>query len=162
MGKKAIVIVAVSVSTLVILFAPIIPIDETFTEIETYNRSLKYKVISAKIDDHCGFEECVHVWEVILQNIDVEGGNFRVAYKYKESWRPYTNPRWVTRTENQYLAPGETSAFRWEYRHKTYEPVVPRSSLHYEITAPTVTDTRAVTKHKTHYRSIIGILTGWV
>jgi len=151
-------------SIVAVLFIPIIPIDETYTITESYNRSLRYKCISAEVDDQRGFEECFHIWEIILQNLDAVGGTFTVTYKWRESWRPFTSAyqKWVTRNESQYLEPGETGTFRWEFRHKSFEPVVPRSSLQYYVTAPVVADTRAVTRHKTHYRSIIGILTGWV
>ena len=162
--NKVLFLSIVAVSTAVVLFIPIIPIDETYTTTENYNRTLRYKVISAEVDERLTFGECDYWWEIVLQNIDVIGGTLTVTYKWKETWRPYTCERpgdciWATRDESQYLESGETWTFRFEFNSEWLEPVV--ADQQYSISVPIVADTREVTRHRTHYRSIIDILTEW-
>lgn len=85
MNKKIFALFLVGIA--VVLFIPIIPIDETYTKTETYNRSLEYKIISAKCKDEIEFPEleCSYVSEVILKNIDSHGGTFIVTHEYQDT-----------------------------------------------------------------------------
>lgn len=100
------------------MFIPIIPIDETYDTIETSNRSLKYKVISAKTKDEIEFPrlETAYISEVILKNIDERGGTFTVTHEYEDTTGHWDYREW-TKTTSQYLEPGENGTFRIEFPH---------------------------------------------
>ena len=163
MGKKAIVIVAVSVTTLVILFAPIIPIDETFTEIETYNRPLRYGVISSKDREIWNTREgygflpiggITHTSVVVIENRDEHGGTFKVSHCWEDEFGAYSKKEF---SSEQYLALGEVGNFNASFI-EAWKSGCNYEFSGYKISAPSIQDERMVTKHKTHHKSIIEII----
>jgi len=149
------VIVIVILVSIACLLLPIIPVDETYETYETYDRRLKYKVVSAKCKDEIEFPglECAYVSEVILKNIDEHDGTFTVTHYYEDVTGHWNYRSW-TKTTSRDLEPGESGTFRIQFSHNWMMTV----KGNYKVSAPTVQDSRLVTRHKTCHKSIIGIL----
>lgn len=148
--KKLIMVAVVVVVIFIVLYAPIIPVDVTYNEIETYERECKYEVVSAVLKQEFDLVRGVyHASEVTIKNTDAYGGTFTVTHYLYD-----VNGLYGTEVTSEYLAPGETKTFRAEFDTQLGQDV----RGEYTVSAPTVIDQRVVTKHKTVYKSIIEIL----
>jgi len=151
MSKKK--IFGITLAGIIVFLLIPIPINETYEASETYNRRVKFKVISKKADDEIyGFPElkCKYVSEVILKNIDEYGGMFTVTHYYVTH---YEN---VVKSQSQYLEPGQNGTFRISFTHSWMQIV---QGYIKSIRSDTwVQDSRLVTKHRTHLKPIIVIL----
>ncbi|MEM3551797.1 MAG: hypothetical protein QXV01_11995 [Candidatus Bathyarchaeia archaeon] len=148
--KKVIVGIAILAVVVVVLFVPLIPVDVTYSETEPYNRECQYEVVSATLRESWDIVRgTYHISEVTIKNIDSYGGTFTVTHYLYD-----VNGLYGTKQTSEYLAPGETKAFKAEFDTQWLQDV----RGEYSVSAPTVIDQRVVTKHKTVYKSIIEIL----
>jgi len=110
--------IALFLVVIIFLVVPIIPINEIYHVTETYNRKLRYAVVSAKCKDEIEFPglECAYVSEIILQNVDEHAGTFTVTHEYEDTTGHWDYREW-TKTTSQYLEPGENGTFRIEFPH---------------------------------------------
>jgi len=144
--KKLIVgIIVVAMIIITILFTPMIPVKEAYSQTEDYEREAKYEVVSVTFKE----EGAYHTSTVVVKNIDAYGGTFTVTHYLYDA-----NELQGTRTTGEYLAAGQNKTFRAEFDTKGLQNV--RGG--YSVSAPTVIDKRVVTKHKTVYKSIIELL----
>jgi len=124
-----------------ILFIPMIPARESYSETEEYEREAKHEVISVAL---VGNES-----NVVVKNIDAYGGTFLVTHYLYDVGGLHR-----TKTTGEYLAAGDSKTFRAEFDTEGLQDV----HSGFSVSAPTVIDRRVVTRHKTVYKSIIEIL----
>lgn len=143
-------VIAVAV-VVIILFIPMIPVEVSYTEIEPYTRLAKYEVVSATLKEELEplGRWIYHASIIEVKNIDSYGGTFKVTHYLYD-----VNGLYDLETTSEYLSAGETKTFRAEFDTQWLQDV----RGEYTVSAPTVTDQRVVTKHKTVYKSIIEIL----
>lgn len=135
---------------IVVLFAPLIPVVETYSETEPYTRECLYEVVSARLRESWDLVRgTYHISEVTIKNIDSYGGTFTVTHYLYDVKGLYE-----VKQTSEYLAPGETKTFRAEFDTRWLQDV----RCEYSVSAPTVIDQRIVTKYETVYKSIIEIL----
>lgn len=139
--KKLMVGIIVVAVIITILFVPMIPVKEAFSQTEDYEREAKYEVVSVT------FEGNVSI--VFVKNIDAYGGTFTVTHYLYD-----VNGLRGTKTTGEYLAAGQSKTFSAEFDTQGLQGV--RGG--YSVSAPTVIDKRVVTKYKTVYKSIIELL----
>ena len=142
-GYKALaagIIVVVVIIT--ILFIPMIPAKEAYSETEEYEREAKYEVVSVIFK---GENESV----VVVENIDVYGGTFMVTHYLYD-----VNGLYETKTTGEYLSAGQNKTFRAEFDTQGLQGV----NSGYSVSASTVVDKRVVTKSRTVYKSVIELL----
>ena len=138
--KLIVGIIGVAV-VITILFIPMIPAKEPYSEAEEYEREAKHEVVSVALE---GNES-----NVVVKNIDAYGGTFLVTHYLYD-----VNGLHGTKTTGEYLAAGESKTFRAEFDTEGLQDV----HSGFSVSAPTVIDRRVVTRHKTVYKSIIEIL----
>jgi len=136
----AIIIVAAIITT--ILFIPMIPIKEAYSETEEYEREATYEVVSATLKEE---NESI----VLVKNIDAYGGTFTVTHYLYD-----VNGLSGTKTTGEYLSAGQNKTFRAEFDTQGLQDV----HSGYSVSAPTIIDKRVVTRHRTVYKSIIELL----
>lgn len=155
MKKGLMVRVITLTAAIVVLFIPMIPIDATYTETEPYDREARYEVVSQDLTKEYELfgRGYYHRLTVVVRNRD-PGGIFRVTLElYVVSTTASLLFGSVTKTE--YVEGGNTRDFVAEF--DTYQGQ--EYGYNFHVTAPTVTDQRVVTKHKTVYKSIIELMT---
>ena len=139
--KPLITGIIVAAIIITVLFIPMIPVKEAYSETEEYEREAKHEVVSVT------FKENESI--VVVKNIDAYGGTFTVTHYLYD-----VNGLVETKTTREYLSEGQKKTFRAEFATQGLQDV--RSG--YSASAPTVIDKRVVTKHKTLYKSIIELL----
>lgn len=149
--KKLIVGVIVVAVIVIVLFIPMIPVEVTYSETEPYTRLAKYEVVSATLKEELEFfgRWTYHASEIVVKNIDSEGGTFTVKHRLYDVYGLYD-----IEITNEYLSAGQTKTFRAEFDTQFLQDV----RGEYTVSAPTVIDERVVTKQKTVYKSIIELL----
>jgi len=143
--KLTIGIVVIALIIITILFIPMIPVKEAYSETEEYGREARYEVASVTFKQ----EGVYHVSTVVVKNIDPYGGTFWVTHYLYD-----INDLQATKTTGEYLSAGQNKTFRAEFDTQGLQDV--RGG--FSVSAPTVIDKRVVTKHKTVYKSIIELL----
>lgn len=139
--KPLIVGIIVAAVIITVLFIPMIPVKEAYSETEEYEREAKYEVVSVTLKGTASV--------VVVKNIDAYGGTFTVThYLYA------ADVTYGTRTTGEYLSAGQNKTFRAEFDTQGLQDV----SSGYSVSAPTVIDKRVVTRHRTVYKSIIELL----
>lgn len=140
--KKSIVgIIIVAAIITTILFIPMIPIKEAYSETEEYEREAIHEVVSATLKGNASL--------VVVKNIDAYGGTFTVThYLYA------ADVTHGTKTTGEYLSAGQNKTFRAEFDTQGLQ------DFHsgYSISTPTIIDKRVVARHRTVYKSIIELL----
>lgn len=180
--KKLLILVIVSLTVVIVLFIPIIPTNETYNEIEPYERDAKYEVI--KDIYHRDIEPnpfplleltqlpfAGYNSTVLLKNIDEFDATFSVTHKiyYNPDSRPDLNPDekvlYLEGVVGEYILSGQTKAliFSFNWIDEGQEPYEDPScyewyQLEYTVTSSTVIDQQVITKQRIIYRSIIEIL----
>ena len=139
--KQLVVGIIVAVVVITILFIPMIPIREAYSETDEYEREARYEVVSVAL---VGNES-----NVVVKNIDAYGGTFLVTHYLYDVGGLHR-----TTTTGEYLAAGESKTFRAEFDTEGLQDVYGGFS----VSAPTIIDRRVVMRHKTVYKSIIEIL----
>jgi hypothetical protein len=152
MRKKSLVIGIVAIVViLVILLIPMMPIEQAYSETESYERKAVHEVVSATLNQE--FEllgrGVYHASIIVVKNIDTKGGTFTVTHRIYD-----VNGLFGTQTTSNYLGAGETKTFRAEFDTNLGQDV----RGEYTVTDPTIIDQRVVTKHRTVYKSIIELL----
>jgi len=143
--KKLIIGIIVLAVIITILFIPMIPVKEAYSQTEEYEREAKYEVVSVTFkeeDDH-------HVSTAVVKNIDSYGGTFSVTHYLYDA----TGLK-ETKTMGEYLQAGQNKTLTAEFDTRGLQDV----SGGYSVSSPTVIDRRVVTKSKTVYKSIIELL----
>jgi len=142
-------IIAVAV-ILVILFIPMIPVDATYNETEPYNRLATYDVVSATLTEGWDLSRgTYHTSTVVVRNTDSYGGTFSVTHRLYD-----VNGLYDTETTTAFVGSGQQYSFSTQFDTQWLQDV----RGEYSVSAPTVIDSRVVTKHKTVYKSIIELL----
>lgn len=139
---------------LVAVYAPVVPVNVTYSEVESYERPIKYQVVSASIS-RALLSGCLTP-EVTIKNVDKHDGTFTVtSYLYvhdvceetKEA-RVYIVGRGGSGTCRLTFNTKITLADwvnNWGTKYKWY----------YRVQPPTVIDQRVVSKSKMGYKTII-------
>jgi len=147
--KKLIVGVIVITAIVIVLFVPIIPVEVTYSETESYEREATYVVDDWDLQEKLGWFDVYVQSDVTVRNTDKYGGIFVVVHKLYDVYGLFGSVE-----DSFYLGPGDsftsTATFDTSWGQDTVGS--------YDVTPPTVIDTRLVEKTKTVYKSIIEIL----
>ena len=148
--EKLIVGIVVAAIIVTVLFIPMIPVKEAYSETEEYGREARYEVASVtfKQENESG-RGVYHASTVVVKNIDPYGGTFWVTHYLYDA-----NGLKGTKTTGEYLSAGQNKTFRAEFDTQGLQGV----QGGYSVSAPTVMDKRVATKSKTVYKSIIELL----
>jgi hypothetical protein len=148
--KNLVIGVAIIALVVAILFIPMIPIEEPYNETEPYNRLATYEVVSATLSEKWNIiKGTYHISEIVVKNTDSYGGTFTVTHYLYD-----VNGLYGIETTSAFVGSGETYTFTAEFDTQWLQDV----RGEYSVSAPTVIDTRVVTKYKTVYKSIIELL----
>ena len=149
--RNVLIACVVVVIVLAVLLIPMVPVQETYTETEPYERRAQYEVVSTTLKEETELlgRGVYHVSEVVVKNIDSKGGTFTVTLSLYDIDGLYGK-----KSPSDYIAPGTTKAFRAEFDTRLGQDV----RGEYSVSAPKVTDERLVTKERTVYKSIFGLL----
>lgn len=149
--KGLIIGIAVLVVILTVLFIPMIPIEETYSETEPYNRLATYEVTSASLKENFEWfgKWVYHRSTVVVKNTNSYGGTFTVKHYIYD-----VNGLLATKTSDEYIGAGNTVTCTADFDTQWLQDV----RGEYSVTAPTVIDQRVVTKHRTVYKSPIQLL----
>ena len=141
-GYKPLIVGIIIVAIIItVLFIPMMPIKEAYSETEEYEREAMYEVVSAKLEE----DESI----VVVKNIDAYGGTFTVThYLYA------ANVTYATKTTGEYLSAGQNKTFRAEFDTQGLQDV----HIGYSVSTPTIIDKRVVARHRTVYKSVIELL----
>ena len=147
---KKLIAVTIAVAVIVIvLFAPLIPVEVTYSETEPYDRSATYVVDNWNLEEKLGWFDVYVQSDVTVRNTDEYGGTFRVVHKLYDIKGLFGSV-----DDSFYLGAGDsytsTATFDTTWGQDT--------AGNYDVTPPTVTDTHLVEKTKIIYKSIIVIL----
>ena len=142
-GYKPLIVETIIVAIIIgVLFIPMIPTKEAYSETEEYERKAMYEVVLATL-----IEENTSI--VVVKNIDAYGGTFKVNhYLY------VANATYATKTTGEYLSAGQNKTFRAEFNTQGLQDV----NSGYSISTPTIIDKRVVARHRTIYKSAIELL----
>jgi hypothetical protein len=145
------VIVAVIIfAIIIILVVPFIPVRESYSEMEPYERAATYEVVSATLTQGFDLKRGIyHTLTVVVKNTDTKGGTFTVILRLYD-----VNGLFGEKTVSNYIAPGSSATFKAEFDTQLGQDV--RGD--YELSPPIVIDQRLVTKQRTVYKSIFEIL----
>ena len=147
--KKLIAVIIAVAVIVIVLFAPLIPVEVTYSETEPYDRSATYVVDDYNLVEKLGWFDFYVQSDVTVRNTDKHGGTFVVVHKLYDVYGLFG-----TVTDSFYLGAGasytSTATFDTSWGQDTLGS--------YDVTPPTVIDTRLVEKTKTVYKSIIEIL----
>ena len=169
--RKVLIMCMVVAVVLAVLFIPMVPVQETYTETEPYERVItevvpyereaEYEVVSTTLKEEMELfgRGVYHVLEVVVRNIDSKGGTFTVTLSLYD-----VDGLYGQKSTSHHIAPGATEACRAEFDTSLGQDV--RGG--YSISAPTiiderlvdkkVIDERLVTKERTVYKSIFELL----
>ncbi len=149
--KGLIIGVVVVIVVVAILFIPMIPVEESYSETEPYNRLAMYEVTSANLNENFEwFGKWVYQRStIVVKNTDSFGGTFTVKHYIYD-----VNGLLATKTSDEYIGAGNTVTSTADFDTQWLQDV----RGEYSITAPTIIDQRVVTKQRTVYRSPIDIL----
>ncbi len=149
--KKLTMGILVVAIIITILFIPMIPVKEAYSETEEYGREARYEVASVTFTEESELpgRGVYHVSTVVVKNIDPYGGTFWVTHYLYDA-----NELQGTKSVGEYLSAGQNKTFRTEFDTQGLQGV--RGG--YSVSAPTVIDKRVATKSKTVYKSIIELL----
>ena len=153
--KKWIIVGAIIVAAVIILFIPIIPVEvtysetvpveETYTAEEPYEREATYVVDDFKLQEKIGWFNVYVQSDVTLRNTDKYSGTFVVVHTLKDVYGIFGSVE-----DSFYLGPGDsytsTATFDTSWGQDTLGT--------YDVTPPTVIDTRLVEKTKTVYKPV--------
>lgn len=171
MRKVLIACIAVAVIVLAVLFIPMVPVQETYTEtepyehviteVEYYEREANYEVVSATLNEEMELlgRGVYHVFEVVVENIDSKGGTFTVTLSLYD-----VDGLYGIESIDHHIASGATEVFTAEFDTRLGQdvrgeyPVSAPKVMDERLVEKTVTDERLVTKERTVYKSIAEIL----
>ena len=140
----------VAVIVIAVLFIPMVPTKESYSQTEEYGREARYEVASVTFEEESELPGGTHhVSRVVVKNIDPYGGTFLVTHYLYDS-----NGLQETRVTGEYLSAGQNKTFATEFETQGLQDVIGG----YSVSAPTVIDKRVVTKYVTVYKSIIELL----
>ena len=133
----------------VVLFAPIVPVSVAYSETEPYERWATYAVDDWNLEEKLGWFNVYVQSDVTVRNTDKYGGTFKVVHELNDVYGLFGRVE-----DSFYLGAGEsftsTATFDTSWGQDTLGS--------YDVTPPTVIDTRIVEKVKTVYKSTVGIL----
>ncbi|NWG11003.1 hypothetical protein HXY33_04540 [Candidatus Bathyarchaeota archaeon] len=142
-----IIIIAV---VIVVLVIPMIPVEESYNETEPYNRLATYDVVSATLTEGWDLVRgTYHTSTIVLRNTDAYGGTFSVTHRLYD-----INGLYDIETTTAFVGSGQQYTFSTQFDTQWLQDV----RGEYSVSAPTVIDTRVVTKQRTVYKSIIQLL----
>ena len=149
-GYKSLIVGAIVVAAIVIvLLIPIIPVEVTYSETEPYERQATYVVEDRNLEEKLGWFNVYVQSDVTVKNTDKYGGTFVVVHELYDVYGLFGSVE-----DSFYLGPGDsytsTTTFDTSWGQDTLGS--------YDVTSPTVIDTRLVEKTKTVYKSIIEII----
>jgi hypothetical protein len=149
--KWAIISVIAIAVVIIVMFIPMIPIEETYNETEPFNRLAIYEVDTATFTQELELlgRGVYHRSTVIVRNTDSYGGTFSVTHRCYD-----VNGLYGTKTTDGYIAAGGTQSFIAEFDTAFLQDV----RAEYSVIAPTVIDEKIVTKTRTVYKSPIQML----
>jgi len=149
-NRNLIIGIVILVAIVVILVIPMIPVDATYNETEPYNRPATYDVISATLTEKWDLSRgTYHASTVVVRNTDAYGGTFSVNHRLYD-----IDGLEGTDVTTAFVGSGQQYSFSADFDTQWLQDV----RAEYSVTAPTVIDSRVVTKHKTVYKSIIELL----
>jgi len=141
-GYKLLIVGIIVVAVIItVLFIPMIPVKEAYSETEEYEREAKHEVVLATLKANASM--------VVVKNIDAYGGTFTVTHYLYD-----VNGLCGTKTTGEYLSAGQNKTFRAEFDTQGLQDV--RGG--YSASAPTVIDRRVVTEYRIVYKSLIELL----
>jgi len=148
--KKLIIGIIVVAVILAVLLIPMIPTSEAYNVTEPYERKATYVVDDWDLTEKWSFSIGFYVQsDVTVRNTDKYGGTFKVVHKLDD-----IHGLFGTVTDSFQLGAGASYTST-----ATFDTRMGQDTLGtYSVTSPTVTDERVITKHKTVYKSIIGLL----
>jgi hypothetical protein len=146
-GRNIVIIIAIVIAIMIILFAPIFPVTETYKEQQFYQRSVTYVVDSAKCYESWNLQLGFYVQsEVVVRNTDSFGGTFKVRHELYD-----INGLFGSKTDTFYLGAGQS------YKSiATFDTKMGQDTKgYYSVEPPTITDTRLVDKTRVVYKPLI-------
>jgi len=148
--RKLIIGIIVVAIVMVVLLVPMIPTSEAYNVTEPYERECTYVVDDWDLVEKWSLSIGFYVQsDVTVRNTDESGGTFKIVHRLDD-----INGLFGTETDSFYLGSGashtSTATFDTSMGQDTKGT--------YSVTAPTITDERLVTKHRTVYKSIIELL----
>ncbi len=148
--RKVALPIVIVVAIVIVLLVPMVPVQVSYTEVESYERLAEYEVVEATLTQHFDLIRGIYHREtVIVKNTDKYGGTFSVELRLYD-----VRGLFGRKVVSNYIAPGESKAFIAEFDTELGQDV----RGEYEVSPPTVIDQRLVTKYKTVYKSILEIL----
>ena len=150
MGRKGLIGSLIFIAMLFLVVVPIFPVEEPYTEMEKYERRVRYNIIDSKLVASWNiFLGTYHIYTVVLQNTDDYGGYFQVSFELYD-----VDGLFAVESDHHYIGAGGTETFCAEFDTKTGQDI--RGQKH--VSAPTMTDQRIVTKYRTVSKSLLVIL----
>jgi len=135
-----------------ILFAPVIPVEVTYAEPEPFKREARYEVISSSLSTGFDlFRGFYTVFEVKIKNTDKYGGNFTVAFYLYDKEGLFGKD-----VKSGQIGPGEEKTFRAEFDTKFGQEV----RGEYKVTPPIVVDQKLHYVQRVVRKSLIQIALG--
>ena len=149
--KKKLIIGGALVAVIIILLLPVFQACETvpYRTTEQYEVPVNYKVV----DSSCtgvGILDWEIECEIVLENVDSQGGTFTVTLEYYDSGKLVYSP-----SDSKYIGPGQQARFVFKSQGLSYSTDWRnRYSMKYEVDPPTKIENRVVTKYKKECRTV--------
>lgn len=145
--KKGLIIGCIVIAFIIILFAPIIPVTETYKEQEYYQRTATYVIDSATSFESWNLQIGFYVQsEVTVRNTDSLGGTFNVKHDLYD-----INGLFGSVTDSFYLGAGQSYKSIATFNTRMGQD----TKAYYTVEPPTVTDTHLVDKTRIVYKPLI-------
>jgi len=148
--KNLIIGVIIIAVILTVLLVPMIPTSEALNITEPYERECTYVVDDWDLVEKWSFTAGFYVQsDVTVRNTDKDGGTFKVVHELND-----IHGLFGTDTDSFYLGAGASHTST-----ATFDTRMGQDTLGtYSVTAPTITDEKVVTRHRTVYKSIVELL----
>lgn len=144
--RRKLAIISITIAIVIILFIPMIPIEEAYTETEPYTETENYEreatyVIDARnLEEKWGFFDVYIQSDVVVRNTDSYGGTFKVTHKLYDIYGLFGSVE-----DSFYIGAGESYTSTVKFDTKWGQDTIGS----YSVTSPTIIDQRLVTKHRT-------------
>ena len=151
-GLSKVAATLILTALVLILFAPVIPVEVTYAEPEPFKREARYEVISSSLSTGFDlFRGFYTVFEVKIKNTDKYGGNFTVAFYLYDKEGLFGKD-----VKSGQIGPGEEKTFRAEFDTRFGQEV----RGEYKVTPPIVVDQKIHYVQRVVRKSLIQIALG--